>query len=151
MTGTALARYSWVADSSLSATTIYNPIATPQRATYYCVDVTDSSGCTAQACLLVGVGVPGAEIMLPSAFTPNGDGHNDRYLVPALDGTTVAHVTIYNRWGETVYEANDNTGWDGTYRGVAQPSELYTCFVKYYQKIYPEKPFYREGNFMLIR
>lgn len=151
VTGTALARYSWVPDSSLSATTIQNPIATPLRATYYCVDVTDSSGCTAQACLLVGVGVPGAEVILPSAFTPNGDGRNDRYTVPAIEGTVVAYVTIYNRWGETVYEASDNSGWDGTYRGVAQPSELYTCFVKYYQKIYPEKPFYREGNFTLIR
>ncbi|MBS1684312.1 MAG: gliding motility-associated C-terminal domain-containing protein [Bacteroidetes bacterium] len=147
----ALASYMWSPDSTLTSATTQITIATPQRATYYCVDVIDSSGCSAQACMRIGVGVPPADIALPTAFTPNGDGHNDRYTVPAIDGTVIAHVTIYNRWGETVYEANDNTGWDGTYRGIAQPSEIYTCFVKYYQKIYPEKPFYREGSFTLIR
>lgn len=151
VSGGALATFLWSPDSSLTSTTVQVTVATPQRATYYCVDVTDSSGCSAQACLLIGVGVPAAEIIFPSAFTPNGDGRNDRYTVPAIDGTVVAHVTIYNRWGETVFEANDNSGWDGTYHGIAQPAEIYTCFVKYYQKIYPEKPFYREGNFTLIR
>lgn len=151
VSGTALATYHWSPDSTLTAATIQNPVATPQRATSYCVDVTDSSGCSAQACLMVGVGVPPADVAMPGAFTPNGDGKNDRYIIPAIDGTVLAHITIYNRWGETVYEASDNSGWDGTYRGIAQPAEVFTCFIKYYQKIYPEKPFYREGNFTLIR
>lgn len=151
VSGGALATFLWSPDSSLTSATVQSPVAAPQRATYYCVDVTDSGGCSAQACMRIGVGVPAADIALPSAFTPNGDGKNDLYTLPAVDGTVIAQVTIYNRWGQTVYQAADNSGWDGNYRGVAQPAEIYTCFVKYYQKIYPEKPFYKEGNFVLIR
>ncbi len=45
---------------------------------------------------------------LPNAFTPNGDGKNDRFI-KGLD------VTILNRWGQQLYQGTD--GWDGTYQG----------------------------------
>jgi gliding motility-associated-like protein len=152
VTGAALAGFLWTpGGTEVSDSTIQDPIATPQKAIQYCVQATDSSHCTASLCREIQVGVPAAEVAIPTAFTPNGDGINDVYKVVAIDGTIVASMKIYNRWGELVYEDENNAGWTGAVKNIAQPSETYTCFVTYYQKIYPDKLFYKMGSFMLIR
>jgi gliding motility-associated-like protein len=55
---------------------------------------------------------------IPNAFSPNGDGVNDQFLVfgPEIqDGT----LTVYDRWGEQVFQTGEplSNGWDGTFRG----------------------------------
>lgn len=68
-------------------------------------------------------------IGVPNAFSPNGDGHNDRIYVEGL-GITKLSFKIYNRWGELVYEGTDQyEGWDGKYKGVMQEMEVYTYVV----------------------
>jgi gliding motility-associated-like protein len=65
------------------------------------------------------------------AFTPNGDGQNDRWLVTNNGGscTKRVYVTVFNRYGNIVYK-NDNyqNTWDGTYDGkpVADGTYYYT-------------------------
>ncbi|WP_018614508.1 gliding motility-associated C-terminal domain-containing protein [Segetibacter koreensis] len=64
-------------------------------------------------------------IDVPNAFTPNGDGINDKVFVR---GFAISKMTwrIYNRWGQMVFETNDKTqGWDGTFKGSIQPKEVY--------------------------
>lgn len=60
-----------------------------------------------------------SSLLLPNAFSPNGDGINDIYK--PKDGyrnIEEFHAYIYNRWGQKLYEWTDPaTGWDGTYRG----------------------------------
>jgi gliding motility-associated-like protein len=65
-------------------------------------------------------------IYVPRVFTPNGDGVND-VLKPILVGIeTFQYFTVYNRWGNIVYQTTDpNQGWDGTMKGVPQPVETY--------------------------
>ncbi len=65
-------------------------------------------------------------IYVPKVFTPNGDGTND-ILKPILVGISTFHYwSIYNRWGNLIYTSQDpNSGWDGRYKGVAQPVETY--------------------------
>jgi gliding motility-associated-like protein len=65
-------------------------------------------------------------IYVPKVFTPNNDGTND-VLKPILVGIATFHYfNVYNRWGNLVYASQDPTqGWDGTFRGVAQPVETY--------------------------
>ncbi|MEL7533131.1 MAG: PKD domain-containing protein, partial [Bacteroidota bacterium] len=62
----------------------------------------------------------------PTAFTPNNDGKNDRFV---LKGTFVDQfkMDIYNRWGELIYTTNDiEEGWDGTMReGGPAPEGVY--------------------------
>jgi gliding motility-associated-like protein len=65
-------------------------------------------------------------IYVPRVFTPNGDGTND-VLRPILVGISTFHYfSVYNRWGNLIFTTQDpNQGWDGTFKGVAQPVETY--------------------------
>jgi gliding motility-associated-like protein len=63
---------------------------------------------------------------VPKVFTPNNDGTND-LLKPILVGIqTFRYFSVYNRWGNLIFTTEDpNRGWDGTFKGVAQPVETY--------------------------
>ncbi len=66
----------------------------------------------------------------PSAFSPNGDGRNDRFRILTTFTLTRFQLTVYNRWGEPVFITGDPAaGWDGTYKGKAMPpgTYVYTC------------------------
>jgi gliding motility-associated-like protein len=65
--------------------------------------------------------IPDGALFLPNAFTPNGDGHNERFIVPGL-GYQDAELTLYDRWGRVLFRTQDlQTGWDGTLPG-GQPA-----------------------------
>ena len=61
-------------------------------------------------------------VQVPSAFSPNGDGRNDRFRVLGQEGTyRIREMMVYNRWGELVYSGRGleaERGWDGNYKGV---------------------------------
>jgi|GEM_PF-866290 len=59
--------------------------------------------------------VPVADLFIPEGFSPNGDGVNDLYVIRGLENYPANTLTIFNRWGNKVFEAKpyDNT-WDGT-------------------------------------
>lgn len=80
------------------------------------------------------------EIYLPSAFTPNGDGHNDLFKPIRAADIKKYQLTIYNRWGQIVFESNDvNNGWDGFYQGHRQPGGVYVWSVKYSSPLVTDK------------
>ena len=88
-------------------------------------------------CLVPPPPVPGPKdtaIVLPNAFSPNGDGVNERIR---LLGNNLAKVDwrIYNRWGQLVFSTQDITvakqGWDGTFNGVLQVSDAYSYYLSY--------------------
>lgn len=60
-----------------------------------------------------------AEVIIPTAFTPNGDGLNDVFL-PVINDVERFEMKIFNRWGELLFISNSIfEGWDGGYkRGV---------------------------------
>ena len=71
-------------------------------------------------------------MFLPNTFTPNRDGINDEL---ELLGKYVEkmNLQIFNRWGELVFEANDQSEtWDGSYKGNENWPEVfvYTLYVK---------------------
>ena len=54
-------------------------------------------------------------VIVPSGFTPNGDGINDQLIIPALSNYTTINLVVYNRYGNVVYEASPYANdWDGT-------------------------------------
>ena len=52
-------------------------------------------------------------------------GEETRKNPPVVRGQSI-YFTVYNRWGNIVFTTTDpNQGWDGTFKGVAQPVETY--------------------------
>jgi gliding motility-associated-like protein len=62
----------------------------------------------------------------PKVFTPNGDGHNDTWVVFKGDCIKQITVSVYNRWGGLVYHSeNYSNDWDGKYEDKALPDATY--------------------------
>lgn len=126
----------WSPGAGLSSTSILTPTITPVNpdgSTTYQVTVTNTNGCTATDNLIVNV-VPniGCE-NLRNAFTPNGDGINDYWLVydsySCLNNVT---VSVFNRYGSKVFESTDyRNNWDGKYKGKELPDGTYYGIVEY--------------------
>lgn len=70
-------------------------------------------------------------MFLPTAFTPNGDQHNDHFG-PATDCTAeVQQFQVYNRWGQLVYEGHSMAPWDGRIGGKLAPPGVYAWALTY--------------------
>jgi gliding motility-associated-like protein len=62
---------------------------------------------------------------VPNAFTPGRFGRNS-YISVVGFGIAKMNWRIYNRWGQLVFETNNRkVGWDGMYKGKAQPMDVY--------------------------
>lgn len=58
-------------------------------------------------------------VPIPSAFSPNNDGHNDVFRVYPSDNYRVTQMYVYNRWGQLIYDGSGmNKSWDGTFNGA---------------------------------
>jgi gliding motility-associated-like protein len=141
--------YTWSPINGLNCLDCPAPIASPFQTTTYYLTLNYGKNCTTTASDKVQVG-PGPDVYIPNAFTPNGDGVNDEFSV---FGTTLQSVgmTVFNRWGEKVFDSGESqwASWDGTFRGVAQPSGVYVFYV---QLVYLDgKKKTREGSVTLIR
>jgi len=107
--------YSWSPSATLNNPNIANPLATPYNTTTYTLTVTDSLGCSSIDAVIISVN-PGA-LFVPNIFSPNGDGENDILYVYG-SSIKVMKFSVFNRWGEKVFESNLRTnGWDGNYKG----------------------------------
>ncbi len=57
---------------------------------------------------------PEMNLEIPTGFSPNGDIVNDLFVIKGLNGRKVK-LTVYNRWGNKVYENNEyDNSWNGT-------------------------------------
>lgn len=109
--------YSWSPTTDLDNPTSATPVATPTVTTVYTVTVTDANGCTSIDSVTVFVTFDCGEIFVPNIFSPNGDGHNDELQVYGTLCVEDFHWSIYDRWGELVFETdNPADKWDGTYK-----------------------------------
>jgi gliding motility-associated-like protein len=71
------------------------------------------------------------DLLIPDAFSPNGDGVSDIWQLKGL-GITEFDLTIYNAWGEVVFTSKDQKrSWDGMYRGKVAPVGTYKYLIKY--------------------
>lgn len=89
------------------------------------------------------------EPFLPTAFTPNGDGTNDRWKPLPHPHQILEKVRIYDRWGRCVFVGYNYDSWDGTWSGEALPTGTYY----YYAIVRCEggSPFEFRGDITLIR
>ena len=90
------------------------------------------------------------DLVIPNAFTPNGDGVNDIFRIKYPFLVRSATMTVFNRWGQKVFESSDPAaGWDGTLNGLIQPMGNYVYFILYTDLNSAKRKI--SGNVMLIR
>ena len=127
------ATWSWTPSTGLSDTAIADPVADPLASMLYTLKVVSPGGCSDAATILVDVYTP---LSLPNAFTPNGDGHNDRfYVLGGPAGSVVEELAVFSRWGEMVFRVQDTApgdpaaGWDGRVHGSPAPTGTYVYMI----------------------
>jgi gliding motility-associated-like protein len=99
--------------------------------------------------LVVG-NLPCPEFFVPSAFSPNKDGHNDRFEFVAPGMLSVDLFKVFNRYGQLVYSSsNIHAAWDGTYKGTAQPAGTYIYMIK--GKDVSGAEHFKKGSVILVR
>ena len=70
-------------------------------------------------------------LSFPNAFSPNGDGINERFQAKSYQSIVEFSAAIYNRWGQKLYSWTDpKDGWDGTYNGKPVKQGVYFVNVK---------------------
>lgn len=121
----------WSPDSNINSISALAPVVSPLRTTTYTVDLEDSNNCKASAFIQVSVTASSdLDFIMPTAFSPNGDGRNDVFKAILRRGAEITMFHIYNRWGELIYDYTLNTdGWDGTYKNVSQPIGVYVYYI----------------------
>ena len=89
-------------------------------------------------------------LYFPNAFTPNGDGRNDIFRASHNFSIQSYSISIYNRWGQMVFQTNDLTkGWTGTQGGKEAPSDVYVWKCTYTTASGQKKA--AKGTVVLIR
>ncbi len=113
------------------------------------VEVTTDRNCTSNDTIDIKFIEDYPFVGLPKAFTPNGDGHNDKLYIKGCEVKDVSLV-IYNRLGHRLFETtNINTGWDGVFKGQPQDIDVYVYIL---EVIFLDgKHIVKKGNIALLR
>ncbi len=119
--------YVWSPAAGLSCTACAYPFASPTvTTTYYLTSPDSNSICTSiDSVTIYVIETPCKELFIPNAFSPNGDGQNDKLYVR---GNCIKEFifAIYDRWGEKIFETSDiNEGWNGKYKGIDMNSAVF--------------------------
>lgn len=144
--------YRWSPSDDLDRPNTADPVATPTETDpLYTVTATDGTCSVSDTvrlhCTEIDCGT--GDFFIPNAFTPNGDGINDRLCFNA-DIVTDFHIAVYNRWGQCVYESADAAAcWDGTFRNAPCLPGVYTytCHIRCHNKVESNL----KGDITLIR
>ncbi|MBL7702666.1 MAG: gliding motility-associated C-terminal domain-containing protein [Ferruginibacter sp.] len=150
LNATGSINYQWTPGTWLNNPLISNPIALPRNNIEYIVRVSNNAGCFDFDSIRVRVFTIRPDLLVPNAFTPNGDGNNDVFKPIPIGMKSLDVFRVYNRWGEMVYSGSGNdAAWDGTYGGKKQ--EMAT-FVWYAEGVdYLNNKIKRKGSVVLIR
>jgi gliding motility-associated-like protein len=153
LNGSGGVNYLWSPATGLNNTTISNPIGVYGSnidTVRYKLIVTDAIGCADSAYVTVRVYKTNPSIFVPTAFTPNGDGLNDKIYPISVGMEKINYFRIYNRWGEMVFSTvADRDGWNGSISGTPQGTGVYVWVVSAID--YTGRPFFQKGTVTLIR
>jgi gliding motility-associated-like protein len=141
--------FSWSPATGLNDPTSQDPVVTPEGEQTYVVTASTETGCTATDDIRVVVFLQ-ADIYVPNAFTPNGDGHNDVLHARPVGMRAFDYFAVFNRYGQQVFLSHDaGTGWDGRFNGQRQPAGTYVWIAK--GTDLNGRPIQHDGTVVLIR
>lgn len=149
LNGTGGYEYSWSPATGLSDPSIANPVVVLEKSGTYVLTASSPLGCETTDTINIKV-MKGPAIYVPNAFSPNGDGINDRFRVTPVGITNIYYFRIFNRYGQLVFNAsNTKDGWDGTISGKQQGSGTYVWMVK--GKDFTGRVHEERGTLQLVR
>lgn len=141
--------YKWEPNIGLSSTTIKEPIALYNDDIVYVLNTLTKQGCDSYSKVIV-KRFNGPELYVPTAFSPNNDGLNDKLKVFPVGIKSFMYFSVYNRNGQLLFTTTDYfKGWDGTYKGGQLDPGNYVWFASAVD--YRGRTLFRKGNVMLIR
>ncbi len=127
----------WYSDLALTNVIGNNATLTPSlnvgTTNYYVTETIN--GCEGPAALVV-VEVENCGVIVPTAFTPDGDQTNDTWILDNIDQIYPNNVvSIYNRWGNIIYQSKSGqyeaNPWDGKYNNESMPVGSYYFIIEY--------------------
>lgn len=130
--------FEWTPPTALSDSSIMNPTIRPIDSQQYTLTVTDINGCTGVGSIFIDVD-KNRNIYIPNAFSPDGDGFNDEFVVGVgLGVTSVNYMRVYDRWGELVYSeedgvsmnGNETVGWDGRVKNQIMNGGVFVYIIE---------------------
>ncbi len=142
--------YAWTPEDSLLYSANGDLYAQILKPTEYRVLVKSDYGCVDSAAIRYDHVEACCQFSYPNAFTPNGDGRNDRFRIVTYGNHIRYELSIFNNWGQRVYYGLDpQEGWDGTFRG--KPCEMGSYFYYLNATCYTGRQETQKGDLMLVR
>jgi gliding motility-associated-like protein len=116
-------QYQWSPPTYLSNVTDSTPVTTPLGDIRYRLNLTGIGGCSVSDTVFVKLLL---SPLIPNAFSPNGDGINDQWVIQYLESYPGASVEVFNRYGQLVFSSvGYSVNWDGTFKGQPLPIGTY--------------------------
>jgi gliding motility-associated-like protein len=135
--------YEWQDGTTNADYIVRKPGIYSVQVTNGCGFITDSSTVNFENC--------GCKFFVPTAFTPNGDGINDVFMLKYQCIFSSYQLKIFNRWGQLVFVSrNPSIGWDGNFKGASQPVGSYVWEMSYTDQINGKNQ-EQHGTVVLIR
>jgi gliding motility-associated-like protein len=143
--------YSWSPGINLNDSLSANPVVSASATTHFIVRGKAANGCYGYDSVTVLVTKTGENLFsVPNAFTPNNDGLNDCFGIHNWGSVTLRDLSIYNRWGQRVFETKNIADcWDGTFQGVQQEAGGFVYIIR--ASSFCEENIVRTGTLLLIR
>jgi len=140
---------SWMPERFFYDQAAYAQHFAPDTTREYTVVGISDKGCVDSAFHTV---IVNPRTMVPTAFSPNGDGRNDRFRVITWgEPSVIRSFRVFDRWGNQVYGAvgsSADRGWDGYVNG--SPAEVGTYYYAIELESAGSSLFYK-GDVMLMR
>lgn len=149
-------QYLWNSNSRFVCNNCTSYSGTLTKSTTYSISVTDINGCKATDEVTLKIACDQSNLLLPAAFSPNGDGLNE-YFYPITRGyKTITKMLVMNRSGNLVFERKQfqpnqpNLGWDGSFKGESnQGPQTFTWIIE--AECEAGEKIYRQGTVVLLR
>ncbi len=120
--------YFWTPALYIDNTGSLTPIVSPPVDFTYTLHVTSAKGCgVATDDVFVRVF---QKVIIPNAFSPNGDGINDLWVIDGLDTYPESVTEVFNRYGQLVFRSiGYPKPWNGSYNGKPLPVGTYYYII----------------------
>ena len=150
-----ITRFNWSPTGNLNCISCPSPQGIATISQRYLLKGTTPDGCVANSSVNVYLNCEG-NLLLPTAFTPNGDGLNDWYYPISFGYKYIQTFIIYDRYGNKVFERKNfqpnvpSLGWNGRYHNEAK--DITKSFVYYIEGVcYSNKVISKKGSVILIK